>query len=146
MKRYVKLCVGRMGHCVTWGTPSIQGVPLICTPCQCIVMDSVIRWFLTTTSTWKYILSHNICIRLRRGFIPSWQRLIGRHRLDVSVGSMSNRRPEGFCYIWDISFCWWEGLIRPRVIQNSALILCLRPANERRRYFVTTSLIGWVQD
>ena len=26
----------------------------------------------------------------------------------------------------------------------SALILGLRPANERRRYFVTTSLIGWV--
>ena len=25
------------------------------------------------------------------------------------------------------------------------LILGLRPANERRRYFVTTSLIGWVQ-
>ena len=24
------------------------------------------------------------------------------------------------------------------------LILVLRPANERRRYFVTTSLIGWV--
>ena len=27
----------------------------------------------------------------------------------------------------------------------SGLILVLRPANERRRYFVTTSLIGWVQ-
>ena len=25
------------------------------------------------------------------------------------------------------------------------LILGLRPANERRRYFVTTSLIGWVE-
>ena len=25
------------------------------------------------------------------------------------------------------------------------LILGWRPANERRRYFVTTSLIGWVQ-
>ena len=30
--------------------------------------------------------------------------------------------------------------------QNHAgLILGLRPANERRRYFVTTSLIGWAQ-
>ena len=28
----------------------------------------------------------------------------------------------------------------------SGLILGLRPANERRRYFVTTSLIGWAQD
>ena len=27
----------------------------------------------------------------------------------------------------------------------SGLILGLRPANERRRYFVTTSLIGWAQ-
>ena len=27
----------------------------------------------------------------------------------------------------------------------SGLVLGLRPANERRRYFVTTSLIGWVQ-
>ena len=27
----------------------------------------------------------------------------------------------------------------------AGLILGLRPANERRRYFVTTSLIGWVQ-
>ena len=28
---------------------------------------------------------------------------------------------------------------------NTELILGLYPANERRRYFVTTSLIGWVQ-
>ena len=27
----------------------------------------------------------------------------------------------------------------------TGLILGLRPADERRRYFVTTSLIGWVQ-
>ena len=27
----------------------------------------------------------------------------------------------------------------------AGLILGLRPANERRRYFVTTSLIGWAQ-
>ena len=28
---------------------------------------------------------------------------------------------------------------------HAGLILGLHPANERRRYFVTTSLIGWVQ-
>ena len=28
---------------------------------------------------------------------------------------------------------------------NTELILGLRPTNERRRYFVTTSLIGWAQ-
>ena len=31
-------------------------------------------------------------------------------------------------------------------IYNTGLILGLRPANERRRYFVTTSLIGWAQN
>ena len=30
-------------------------------------------------------------------------------------------------------------------ISYTGLILGLRPANERRRYFVTTSLIGWAQ-
>ena len=30
-------------------------------------------------------------------------------------------------------------------ITDSGLIPGLRPANERRRYFVTTSLIGWAQ-
>ena len=29
--------------------------------------------------------------------------------------------------------------------KNTGLTLGLRPANERRRYFVTTSLIGWTQ-
>ena len=28
---------------------------------------------------------------------------------------------------------------------DTGRILGLRPANERRRYFVTTSLFGWVQ-
>ena len=32
-----------------------------------------------------------------------------------------------------------------RTWYNIGLILGLRPANERRRYFVTTSLIGWAQ-
>ena len=31
------------------------------------------------------------------------------------------------------------------VDMNTRLILVLRPVNERRRYFVTTSLIGWTQ-
>ena len=33
----------------------------------------------------------------------------------------------------------------PEVTTNTGLILGLRPANERRRYFVTTSHIGWAQ-
>ena len=31
------------------------------------------------------------------------------------------------------------------LLQHSGLILGLRPTNERRRYFVTTSLICWAQ-
>ena len=31
------------------------------------------------------------------------------------------------------------------MLMDSALILGLRPANERRCYFVMTSIIGWVQ-
>ena len=31
------------------------------------------------------------------------------------------------------------------VLIDTWLILGLRPANERRRYFVTTSLTGWAQ-
>ena len=31
------------------------------------------------------------------------------------------------------------------IMQPTVLILGLRPANERRRYFVTTSLTGWAQ-
>ena len=30
-------------------------------------------------------------------------------------------------------------------LQSTGLILGLRPANERQRYFVMTSLIGWAQ-
>ena len=28
---------------------------------------------------------------------------------------------------------------------SAGIILCMHPANERRRYIVTSSLIGWVQ-
>ena len=31
------------------------------------------------------------------------------------------------------------------LLHHAGLILGLRPANEKRRYFVTTSLIGWVE-
>ena len=36
----------------------------------------------------------------------------------------------------------WSKLVKA---MHSELILGLRPANERRRYFVATSLIGWTQ-
>ena len=39
----------------------------------------------------------------------------------------------------------WGVLNNCRVMNNTGLILGLRPANERRRYKVTPSLIGWTQ-
>ena len=41
-----------------------------------------------------------------------------------------------------VSFNWWVCL---RTMLMSVLVLGLRPANERRRYKVTPSLIGWAQ-
>ena len=35
--------------------------------------------------------------------------------------------------------------LRDDIKQFTGWFLGLRPANERRRYFATTSLIGWVQ-
>ena len=48
-------------------------------------------------------------------------------------------------------WCWWCSLFGTEMKKNAFsltglnLILGLRPANERRRYFVTTSLVSWVQ-
>ena len=39
----------------------------------------------------------------------------------------------------------WRNDMKCKYISMSKLILGLRPANERLRYFVTTSLIGWAQ-
>ena len=50
-----------------------------------------------------------------------------------------------------VEFCMWYspyisvlGVSCDVITEYTGLILGLRPANERRRYFVTTSLIGWV--
>ena len=45
------------------------------------------------------------------------------------------------------NFFLWIGMSNAELDanHNAGLILGLRPANERRCYFVTTSLIGWVQ-
>ena len=42
------------------------------------------------------------------------------------------------CALWDRATMLYEG-------ENSVLILGLGAANERRRYKVTPSLIGWAQ-
>ena len=59
-----------------------------------------------------------------------------RHRAHYDVIAMSRFAPSQ----WEtVLLCNDVSLI------GAGLILGLRPANERRRYFVTTSLIGWAQ-
>ena len=50
--------------------------------------------------------------------------------------------------------CWWpmmwgwafheQGSMPAAVYRPASIILCMRPVNERQRYNVTSSLIGWV--
>ena len=46
---------------------------------------------------------------------------------------------------YGISFVGSKSTFFPASVMFSGLILGLRPANERRRYKVTPSLIGWAQ-
>ena len=54
------------------------------------------------------------------------------HDLVARAANLCSKRHEGY-YVHQVIGC------------ITRLILGCRPANERRRYFVTTSLIGWVQ-
>ena len=53
-------------------------------------------------------------------------------------------------YKWEIEIGWSDKVMKYFIdlviMYNPGLILGLHRANERRRYFVTKSLIGWVQD
>ena len=49
--RHLKVVPGDMGHCVSWGTPSMYGVPSMWSPCQWTVVVSVISSLLTSTTT-----------------------------------------------------------------------------------------------
>ena len=60
---------------------------------------------------------------------------------------------EGFVYIWQLrepvmtsttDTPTTQAALRMIYICNTGIIMCMRPANERRRYSVTSSLIGWV--
>ena len=53
------------------------------------------------------------------------------------------------CYKWNHTVIWKELswvflLILHVLLAHAGIILCMRPANERRCYNVTSSLIGWV--
>ena len=49
------------------------------------------------------------------------------------------------CVHWVVRVQSGDILFSYSNVFNTGLILCLRPANERRRYKVTPSLIGWAQ-
>ena len=64
------------------------------------------------------------------------------------VKTLLNRQKHVYIYmIHAVVYLQW--IYREETLQsyrcNAGLILGLRPANERWRYFVTTSLIGWAQ-
>ena len=44
-----------------------------------------------------------------------------------------------------VKMCQWVSIKEMYFSMLTGLILGLRPENERRHYFVTTSLIGWAQ-
>ena len=45
----------------------------------------------------------------------------------------------------NLIFEWKHQSLQNFIWISSGIILCMRPANERRRYMVMSSLIGWVQ-
>ena len=66
----------------------------------------------------------------------------GRYDINYTFGTRQSCRK---CVNWLI---WMNGIDRPIEKENDSpidpvIILYMRPANERRRYSVTSSLIGW---
>ena len=51
----------------------------------------------------------------------------------------------GISYTGKMTSLYWISPSGHFCSRHTGLILGLRPANERRRYFVTTSLIGWAR-
>ena len=64
--------------------------------------------------------------------------------VDLVVGMGGWLHPMGLC-VYFVIYVQYSMMVKVISVSISGLILGLRRANERRRYFVTTSLIGWVQ-
>ena len=61
----------------------------------------------------------------------------------LSVRSVKPMYPDGIPEMCIQAYMKQHGRSRYHLLAVEGLIIGLRPANERRRYFVTTSLIGW---
>ena len=68
------------------------------------------------------------------------QRSLGGHQFVMNTASHINTLPRNCAMV-----CQSSSVLGMDKWLHPGLILDLRPANERRRYFVTTSLIGWAQ-
>ena len=66
------------------------------------------------------------------------------YMLDCSVGLLLQVRT-GIIHLQQIPFTWANSQTHKCYWLRPWLIIGLRPANERRRYFVTTSIISWAQ-
>ena len=76
---------------------------------------------------------------LRKGQFPSWTPVI------LSSVYLREWKEQHSC-CFHLSYQWLKHIfITHLFVPVSGVIPGVRPANERRRYFVTTSLIGWVQ-
>ena len=64
---------------------------------------------------------------------------------DNNTTSVKNRMYKPTLVLQVMVMSYWTKSWRRHNMVISGLILGSRPANERRRYFVTTSLIGWAQ-
>ena len=81
---------------------------------------------------------------------------IGRNALFFSIIMQNDRHNLKYAAVghaWSVRYMFWHSQWKPRwwdqqgvkILQNTGLVLGLRPANGRRRYKVTPSLIGWGQ-
>ena len=96
--------------------------------------QTICRWF--ETPVWRHSIANPEPYQAVECLQLSWRAgTRGFHRLEPDL-QMNYLR--WVLSGWDISKSFTKCVI-------SGLILHLRPANERRRYFVTTSLIGWAQ-
>ena len=70
--------------------------------------------------------------------VPIWRQVICNHNHDVRW-SLHIRNATASWYVRS----WLTDVNEPHTLTYAGLILCMRPANERRRYNETSSLIGW---
>ena len=102
------------------------------------LMERKCRYYLNeivvTSRQRRKFSKWQLSVQLGTGISPKWQ------HFRFSDGSVT--RKAFSCHHAIVNAVWiWPNMAYVHYSHS----LCLRPANERRRYFVTTSVIGWAQ-